>query len=95
VSPDELEGGDRLEAVVKRLARPHPSGGYVVERAALLASGADFGALIAWIDDHAGVAEAISPQPARRGLHGARVGLSGGSEPRNPLRFVLPAGSLA
>ena len=81
-------------ALVKRLARPHASGGYVVERAALVASG-NFAAAMAWIADHGGVAEAQVGEAPRRGLHGARLGLSGGAETRTPLRFVLPAGSLA
>jgi len=83
-----------IHALVKRLARPHPSGGDVVERAALLASG-DFEAAMAWIADHGGVAEAMASEAPRRGLHGPRLGLSGGAETRTPLRFVLPAGSLA
>ena len=83
-----------IHALVKRLARPHPSGGDVVERAALLASG-DFAAAMAWIADHGGVAEAMASEAPRRGLHGPRLGLSGGAETRTPLRFVLPAGSLA
>ncbi len=82
-----------IHALVKRLARPHSSGGDVVERAALLASG-DFAATMAWIADHGGVAEAMVPEAPRRGLHGPRLGISGGTEPRTPLRFVLPAGSL-
>jgi hypothetical protein len=90
----DVAQSDEIQALVKRLARPHPSGGHVVERAALLASGGDFAAVIRWIDDHAGVAEAISPQPSRRGLHGPRIGLAGDAEPPNPVRFVLPAGSL-
>ncbi len=83
-----------IHALVKRLARPHPSGGDVVERAALLASG-DFAAAMAWIADHGGVAEAMASEAPRRGLHGPRLGLSGDAETRTPLRFVLPAGSLA
>ena len=83
-----------IRALVKRLARPHSSGGYVVERAALLASG-NFAAAMAWVADHGGVAEAQVCEAPRRGLHGPRVGLSGGAETRTPLRFVLPAGSLA
>ena len=83
-----------IQALVKRLARPHPSGGDVVERAALLASG-DFAAAMAWIADHGGVAEAMASEAPRRGLHGPRLGLSGGVETRTPLRFVLPAGLLA
>src|SRR5947208_3443111 len=63
------------------------------ERAELLASG-DFAAAMAWIADHGGVAEAIVSGAPRRGLHGPRLGLAG-NEPRTPLRFVLPAGTLA
>jgi hypothetical protein len=95
VSAENAAADAELRAIVKRLARPHSSGGDVVERAALLASGSDFPAVMAWIADHAGVAEAVAPEAPRRGLHGPRLGLSGGSEPRTPLRFVLPAGTLA
>ena len=91
----DVAQSDEIQALVKRLSRPHPSGGHVIERAALLASGGDFAAVIRWIDDHAGVAEAISPQPSRRGLHGPPIGLAAGAEPPNPVRFVLPAGSLS
>jgi hypothetical protein len=94
VSAQDVARDAEIHALVKRLARPHPSGGDVVERAALLASG-DFAAAMAWIADHGGVAEAMASEAPRRGLHGPRLGLSGGAETRTPLRFVLPAGSLA
>ena len=94
MSEDAL-GDAEIQALLKRLARPHSSGGDVVERAALLASGSDFPSVMAWIAQHAGVAEAMASEAPRRGLHGPRVGLSGGAEPRTPLRFVLPAGALA
>jgi hypothetical protein len=95
VSAEDGAGDTEIRALVKRLARPHPSGGDVVERAALLASGSDFPAVMEWIADHAGVAEAVAPEAPRRGLHGQRLGLSDETEPRIPLRFVLPAGALA
>jgi hypothetical protein len=94
VSAQDAAGDAEIRALVKRLARPHSSGGDVVERAALLASG-DFAAAMAWIADHGGVAEAMASGAPRRGLHGPRLGLSGGTEPRTPVRFVLPAGTLA
>lgn len=94
MSAQDVARDAEIHALVKRLARPHPSGGDVVERAALLASG-DFAAAMAWIADHGGVAEAMASEAPRRGLHGPRLGLSGGDETRTPLRFVLPAGSLA
>jgi hypothetical protein len=94
VSAEDTARDAEIQALVKRLARPHPSGGAVVERAALLASGSDFPAVMAWIADHAGVAETMVAEPPRRGLHGPRLGLSGTTDQRTPLRFVLPAGTL-
>jgi hypothetical protein len=82
---------DAIIALVTRLARPHASGGKVIERAAILAAGADFPAVIAWITAHDGQPEVASAVSAR-GLHGSRLD----AEPRRPpLRFVLPAGTLA
>ena len=95
MSAEDPLGDAEIHALLKRLARPHSSGGDVVERAALLASGSDFPAVMAWIARHAGVAEAMASEAPRRGLHGPRVGLSDGAAPRTPLRFVLPAGALA
>jgi hypothetical protein len=91
MSAEEGTGDAEIRALLKRLARPHSSGGDVVERAALLASGGDFPAVMEWIADHAGVAEAVAPAAPRRGLHG----LSDGAESRTPSRFVLPADALA
>jgi hypothetical protein len=86
---------DAIRALVTRLARPHLSGGEVIERAAILAEGADSAAIIEWIADHAGVPEAAVATPSRHGLHGSRLGNGGGAGSPAPLRFVLPAGALA
>jgi hypothetical protein len=86
---------DAIRALVTRLARPHISGGEVIERAAILAEGADSAAVIEWITAHAGIPEATAVTPSRHGLHGSRLGDGGGSGSRTPLRFVLPAGALA
>lgn len=84
---------DAILALVTRLARPHRSGGQVIERAAILAAGADSPAVIEWILDHAGTPEETSATTRSRGLHGAR--LTGTAEaPHAPQRFVLPAGVL-
>ena len=87
---------DAIRELVRRLARPHPSGGEVIERAGILAAGADSAAVIAWIADHDGVPEAAAAAPGSSGLHGARLG-GRGAQPATPapLRFVLPAGALA
>ena len=77
-----------IRVLVKRLARPHPSGGDAVERAAILAEGEDFPSIMSWISEHEGVPES-AVVAAPRGLHGARVG---GGPTRPPLRYVLPRG---
>ena len=81
---------DAILALVTRLARPHRSGGQVIERAAILAAGADSPAIIAWILDHAGKPEQTVSTAPRRGLHGARLA-GGAGEQRAPRRFVFPA----
>jgi hypothetical protein len=81
---------DATRAVVTRLARRHPSGGRVIERAAILAEGADCAAVVAWITAHRGVAEAVIPAK-QRGLHSARLADPLGAAPRAPARYVLPA----
>ena len=86
---------DEIRAVVKRLSRPHPSGGEVIERAAILAAGGDFQGILAWIAAHDGQAEAAVPTTGKGGLHGSRLEYRIGGEGPTPLRFVLPAGALA
>jgi hypothetical protein len=83
-----------ISAVVTRLARPHASGSAVIERAAILAEGADFSAVMEWIIVHGGKPETTPSTAPRRGLHGSRLDDSGGTESPTPLRFVLPAGAL-
>jgi hypothetical protein len=85
---DDLE----INARVTRLSRPHSSGGVVIERAAILAAGTDYPAVVDWITAHAGTAD-TPPATRARGLHGSRVDIDASSS-RAPLRFVLPAGAL-
>ena len=85
---------DQILALVKRLARPHASGGAVIERAAILAEGADFVSVMAWIADHDGRPEATAAASATHGLHGSRLTDTGTEQRRTPLRYVLPAGTL-
>jgi len=84
---------DAIVGLLTRLARPHPSGGHVIERSAILASGADCASVVAWILAHAGAPEALTPQTATRGLHGGRV-TDSSSARRPPQRLRLPAGVL-
>ncbi len=86
---------DAIRALLLRLARPHPSGGKAIERAALLAAGGDFPQVMAWIADHDGQPEAVVPAAVGGGgLHGSRMRSSGGGGQRSPLRYVLRAGVL-
>ena len=85
---------DGIRLLVTRLARAHPSGGKVIERAAIVAAGGDSEAVIAWIVARGGEPEAAMETTVRRGLHGSRLHDSGGSAPRTASRFVLPPGAL-
>jgi hypothetical protein len=93
MSIDGPAGDDTIRAVVRRLSRPHPRGGDVIEHATILAEGAASAPILDWIIAHGGVPEAAAPT-ASRGLHGGRLS-SGPTWPgRPPLRYVLPAGAL-
>jgi hypothetical protein len=84
---------DAIRALVTRLARPHRSGGEVVERAALLADGADFADVMAWIIDHGGTAESVATE-TRGGLHDQHFDARAGAVAPTPRRFVLPPDAL-
>src|SRR5690348_8020038 len=80
---------DQTATLIRRLARPHASGGMVIERSVILAEGAKSAAILRWIADHDGVGESTAPSARGQGLHGARA-----TDPRQeapPRRFVLPA----
>lgn len=85
---------DEIRTVVKRLSRPHPSGGAVIERAAILAAGGDFQGILAWITAHDGQAEALAPPTPKGGLHGSRLAYGVNEADTTPVRFVLPSGAL-
>jgi hypothetical protein len=86
---------NEIRTLVTRLARPHSSGGKVIERAAILAEGPDFPAVLDWIIGHAGVPEAAVAFAPKGGLHGSRVTYGTDAPSRPPNRFVLPAGTLS
>jgi hypothetical protein len=83
---------EAIRLMVTRLARPHRSGGRVIERATLLAEGADFRAVMTWIEAHGGQAEAPAAPRSQGGLHSSRV--DAGRDDPTPLRFILPANAL-
>ena len=84
---------DAIRTVVRRLSRPHAAGGTVIERAAIIAEGAQSAAIIAWIVAHAGTPEARVAAEPSGGLHGSWLTDRGSSEPRAPRRYLLPAGA--
>lgn len=80
---------DATGALVRRLARPHASGGVVIERSVILAEGTDSAIILAWISGHGGVADFTVSPSRSSGLHGARVDVAADDGPAR--RFVLPA----
>ena len=64
-----------------------------MERAAILAEGADFAAIMAWVMAHGGKAETAVAAAPSRGLYGSSY--NGEAESSTPLRFVLPPGTLS
>jgi hypothetical protein len=85
---------DTIKSLVTRLSRPHPSGGVVIERAAILADGGDFPAVMDWIVAHSGKADGGGASATPRGLHGPRMNDTNPTISPTPLRFVLPTGAL-
>jgi hypothetical protein len=84
---------EAIRAVVTRLARPHRSGGAVIERAAILAEAGNSAAIFDWIAAHAGEPEVVAPAAPKKGLYGSGFG-GGVTESRGPARYVLPPGTL-
>jgi hypothetical protein len=84
----------QIKSLMVRLSRPHPSGGVVIERAAILADGSDYPAIMDWIAAHAGKPDTLVAATRSRGLHGARLNSAGRTTPQTPQRFVLPTDAL-
>ena len=84
---------DAIRALVSRLSRAHPSGGEVIGRAAIMAEGADFKAVVQWIIAHDGQPEVRAPTGDQRGLHKSRL-TDAADGAATPVRYVLPAGAL-
>jgi hypothetical protein len=80
-----------IRDLVVRLSRPHPSGGNVIERAAILAEGAGSADVVDWILGRAGHGEAASAGRSG-GLHGGRIAGTGRTD-GPPLRYILPPGA--
>jgi hypothetical protein len=85
---------DAIRTLLHRLARAHPSGGTVVERAAVVAEGSGSDTVIKWMVDHGAEAEATPPPKTRHGLHEAGWRTIDAAKPSAPSRYILPAGAL-
>jgi hypothetical protein len=85
---------EEIRVLLSRLSRRHSSGGAVIERAAIMAEGADSAAVVSWILDHEGEPEAAADKSSKGGLHGPRLSDPIWADPRPPARYVLPAGTL-
>src|SRR3954453_7127484 len=66
-TPAHAPDDEDIRALVTRLSRRHRSGGRVIERAAVVASGSDGDAIIAWIVAHDGRPESEAPAAAGHG----------------------------
>jgi hypothetical protein len=84
-----------IRALVRRLSRADAKGGATIERAAIMAEGAQLDAVVEWIVAHDGRPEERPvKKSAGRGLHAARLSAAAEVD-RPPLRYVLPAAALA
>src|ERR687886_237508 len=81
---------EAIPSLLTGLARAHPAGGTVIERAAVVAAGADSEAVMTWILAHGGKPEAAVETSTRHGLHGSRLHSSGGSPPPGSFPFLVP-----
>jgi hypothetical protein len=85
---------DAVGAVVRRLARPHASGGTVIERSVIIAEGSGSAEILSWISAHDGVADSTAAGgAARTGLHGAQLSSAVRRDDAPARRFVLPPGA--
>jgi hypothetical protein len=82
---------DATAILIRRLARPHPSGGTVIERPVILAEGKRSKEILAWIVDHGGAPDSTPASTRSRGVHSpSPVGVveRQGTPAR---RYILPA----
>jgi hypothetical protein len=82
---------DAIGVLVKRLARPHPSGGTVIERPVILAEGRRSTEILAWIADHGGAPDATLPTQQNRGVHSPSPAAGAAHQGVQARRYILPA----
>ena len=86
---------DEIRSLLGRLGRPHPSGGTVIERAAIVAEGRGSESVLRWMLAHGAEPEAAVASTARHGIHDAgRPDAGATRSAAAPSRYILPAGAL-
>jgi hypothetical protein len=94
-TPEQLDD-DGIRRLVERLSRRDSSGGASIERAAIMAEGAQSAAILKWIVDHDWEPEEAAPASTTRGslgLHGMRQRDLERSHSQAPRRYVLRPGA--
>jgi hypothetical protein len=86
---------EAIRAVVTRLSRRHPSGGWVIERAAIVAEGAHSEPILGWITSHNGEPEDRPAETSGGGLHRAHRDSSRSASASTPRRYLLPPSAFA
>ena len=86
---------EAIRSLLTRLGRTDRSGGTVIERAAILAEGADFDAVMTWIVSHGGEPEVRAAKKTSSGLHGSRVQDSSGTDSRPQPASLKPPNGIA
>jgi hypothetical protein len=84
-----------VRELVTRLSRQDRGGASVIERAAILAEGANTESVVTWILDHGGQPESPASATGRGGLHGGRLQGRGATDTVAPRRYVIPPGVLS
>jgi len=96
VNTDAQTTDEDIATTVNRLSRPNRGGGRVIERAAIMAEGANSAAILDWLAAASWIPEAPEGTTADRagsGLHGMRREVERGHARANaPRRYVSPSG---
>ena len=92
----QTTSNEDIRALVERLSRSDRKGGRTIERAAIMAEGANSAAILEWLDAEHWTPEAPIAETAHRGgsgLHGMRREAERGSaRAAAPRRYISPAG---
>jgi hypothetical protein len=97
VSAEQQPASDEdIRALVERLSRSDRAGGRTIERAAIMAEGANSAAILDWLEASRWTPEAPIADTSHRGgsgLHGMRrESERGAARAQAPRRYVSPAG---